>query len=242
MTLHFIGLGLGDEKDISLRGLEILKNCEFVYLESYTSILQSHVSHLEKLYGKKIVLADRDMIENKADFILDKAKNADAALLVVGDPFCATTHSDLFLRAKEKGVKVGIVHNTSIISAIGELGLEIYKYGKITSIPFLHANVKTPIVTYEINMKEGMHTLFLLDLDPVGKKFLTIKEAGEYLISNGVKKDTLAVGCARIGADKTVHAGKLGEIISLDYGKPPYCIVIPGKLHFMEEEMLKQWE
>lgn len=37
--LYLIGLGLGDEKDITLRGLEAVKRCEHVYLEAYTSIL-----------------------------------------------------------------------------------------------------------------------------------------------------------------------------------------------------------
>jgi hypothetical protein len=37
--LFIIGLGLGDCKDITVRGLEIIKKCDRVYLESYTSIL-----------------------------------------------------------------------------------------------------------------------------------------------------------------------------------------------------------
>ena len=37
--LYFVGLGLGDAKDITVKGLEIVKKCERVYLEAYTSIL-----------------------------------------------------------------------------------------------------------------------------------------------------------------------------------------------------------
>jgi Tetrapyrrole (Corrin/Porphyrin) Methylases len=37
--LYFIGLGLSDEKDITVRGLEVVKRAERVYLESYTAIL-----------------------------------------------------------------------------------------------------------------------------------------------------------------------------------------------------------
>ena len=37
--LYLIGLGLGDERDITLRGLESVKRCSKVYLEAYTSIL-----------------------------------------------------------------------------------------------------------------------------------------------------------------------------------------------------------
>lgn len=36
---YIIGLGLGDAKDISVKGLEIVRKCDRVYLEAYTSIL-----------------------------------------------------------------------------------------------------------------------------------------------------------------------------------------------------------
>lgn len=37
--LYLIGLGLSDEKDVTVRGLEAIKGSERVYLEAYTSIL-----------------------------------------------------------------------------------------------------------------------------------------------------------------------------------------------------------
>lgn len=37
--LFLVGLGLGDPKDITVKGLEIVKNADAVYLEAYTSIL-----------------------------------------------------------------------------------------------------------------------------------------------------------------------------------------------------------
>jgi diphthine synthase len=39
MVLYLIGLGLGDEKDITVKGLETVRKCSKVYLEHYTSIL-----------------------------------------------------------------------------------------------------------------------------------------------------------------------------------------------------------
>lgn len=36
---YLVGLGLGSVKDITVKGLEIVKNCDVVYLEMYTSIL-----------------------------------------------------------------------------------------------------------------------------------------------------------------------------------------------------------
>lgn len=37
--LYIVGLGLGDERDITLRGLDAVQKCEKVYLEAYTSLL-----------------------------------------------------------------------------------------------------------------------------------------------------------------------------------------------------------
>ncbi|MBR9699970.1 diphthine synthase [Candidatus Woesearchaeota archaeon] len=243
MTLYMIGLGLNDEKDITLKGLEAVKKCDYLYLEHYTSLLDCSIGDLEKLYGKKIILADRDIVEKNADEILTKAKENDVAFLVVGDVFSATTHIDFLTRAKDMTVKVEIIHNASIISAIGELGLEVYKFGKTTSIPFHHENVKAPIEVYEMNSKNGLHTLFLLDLDPKSNKFLSIKEAADYLLKGGIGEEQLTIGCSRLGSQTSmIKADSLKKIGKHDYGKAPYCLIIPGKLHFVEEEALTRFK
>jgi len=66
-----------------------------VYLEMYTSILMCDKARLEALYGKPVIVADREMVESQADEILEGADREDVAFLVVGDPFGATTHTDL---------------------------------------------------------------------------------------------------------------------------------------------------
>ena len=50
--LYVIGLGLSDEKDITVRGLEAVKSCERVYLEAYTSILMVDSSKLVSLVSE----------------------------------------------------------------------------------------------------------------------------------------------------------------------------------------------
>lgn len=37
--LYLIGLGLGDENDITVKGLKAIQSCDVVYLEHYTAIL-----------------------------------------------------------------------------------------------------------------------------------------------------------------------------------------------------------
>ena len=93
MVLYVIGLGLGDEKDITIRGLEAVKSCKRLYLEFYTSILGIDNAKLEAFYGVPVILADRNMVESEADSIYLAAKDENIGFLVVGDPLCATTHT-----------------------------------------------------------------------------------------------------------------------------------------------------
>ena len=62
MVLYIIGLGLGDEKDITVKGLEVVKKCKKLYLEYYTSILGINNEKLQEFYGKEVILADRNMV------------------------------------------------------------------------------------------------------------------------------------------------------------------------------------
>jgi diphthine synthase len=49
--LYLVGLGLGDETDITLKGLEVVKRAARVYLEAYTSILLVDKAVLVRLYS-----------------------------------------------------------------------------------------------------------------------------------------------------------------------------------------------
>lgn len=106
MVLYVVGLGLGDEDDITLRGLKAVQKCDLVFLEAYTSVLAAPKERLEAAYGRAITVADRTLVESEAERIYLPAKDKDVAFLVVGDPLCATTHTDIILRAREVGKEV----------------------------------------------------------------------------------------------------------------------------------------
>ena len=56
-------------------------------------------------------------------------------------------------------------------------------------------------------------------------------------------KNTNIIACARIGAkDQIIKYGNIEEIKDINFGNPPYCLIIHAELHFMEEEALKQWQ
>lgn len=48
--LYLVGLGLADERDITVKGLEIVKRAERVYLEAYTAILLVDHARLVRLF------------------------------------------------------------------------------------------------------------------------------------------------------------------------------------------------
>ena len=246
MALYFIGLGLNNEKDITVNGLEAIKKCDLVYLENYTSILNCSKEDLEKFYGKKIILANRHMVEADDNDIIRNAKTKNVAFLVIGDVFGATTHVDLLLRAKKEGIKTIIIHNSSILTAVGVTGLQLYKFGKTTSIPLDNDNVEAPYDVLKGNLSLGLHTLFLLDLKPDEEEFMSVNDAIRFLLRVELKRNekifsekTLCVGCARIGSDnQLIKAGTAKELLKFDFGKPVHCLIVPGNIHFMEEEAL----
>lgn len=164
--LYLIGLGLGDAKDITLKGLEIVKRVEKVYLENYTSVLCCDQKELEELYGRPVEVVDREMMEQGCREILDAAENGDAAVLVVGDPLNATTHTDLLLRAASRKVTYQIIHNASILNAVACCGLQIYSFGETVSIPFWTDTWKPESFFDKVlrNKNIGLHTLCLLDI------------------------------------------------------------------------------
>lgn len=172
---------MSDEKDVTIRGLEAIKKSERVYLEAYTSILGVGKERLETFYEKEIIVADRDMVETESDDILANADKVDVSFLVVGDPFGATTHADLLLRADALDIPYTVIHNASVMNAVGALGLALYNYGQTVSIPFFTDNWRPDSWLGRIreNSKLGLHTLCLLDIK--------VKEQSEENLARGRK-------------------------------------------------------
>ena len=130
--LYLIGLGL-NANGISKEGLETIKRCKKIYLENYTVNFPYSEGALKGLIDKKILPADRDFVESMQ--IIDEAEKKDVALLIYGSPLTATTHIALIQEAKASNVRYKIIHNSSILDAVSETGLQLYKFGKTASMP-----------------------------------------------------------------------------------------------------------
>lgn len=186
MVLYVVGLGLWDEKDITLRGLEAVRKSKRVYLEAYTSILMAdgYQERLEELYGKPIILAHREVVELQAQDILFNAAVDDVSFLVVGDPLSATTHTDLILRARQSNppIPVQIIHNASIMTAIASSGLQPYNFGQTISVPFWTESWRPDSWLSRIaeNNTIGNHTLVLGDIK--------IREQSQQDMARGIER------------------------------------------------------
>ncbi|KAM0271531.1 hypothetical protein ACHAPA_002709 [Fusarium lateritium] len=267
--LYLVGLGLSDETDITVKGLEVVKKASRVYLEAYTSILLVEQSVLESYYGRSINVADREMVESNSDEILRNAQTEDVAFLVVGDPFGATTHTDLVLRARELEIPVRTVPNASIMSGIGACGLQLYNFGQTVSMVFFTDSWK-PASFYDRikeNRQIGLHTLVLVDikvkeqsLENMARgrlvyeppRYMTVGQCAQQMLEiederkEGVyTKDSLAIGAARVGGktEKFV-AGTLEELCSTDeeLGPPLHSLVLLGRrTHELELDYVQQF-
>lgn len=168
--LHLIGVGLGSLEDVSVRGWRQLEQCSKIYLEMYTSVQPGLRRALleEKFPQAEVFEADRRLVESDAqcDLMLEAARKGEVAFLVVGDVFGATTHADLFLRAKSKGVEISVYHNASILNAVGCTGLQLYRFGETVSVPFFEPRWRPSSFMDRIagNLARDLHTLVLLDI------------------------------------------------------------------------------
>jgi len=250
--LSLIGLGLYDEKDLTLKGIEEAKQADEVFIDTYTGIWHGNLKKLQKIIGKKIQPLTRKDLEDNSSKLLEKAKNGKIAIFVQGDPLVATTHSSLILGARKMKIKTKVIHNSSIFSAIAESGLHIQKFGETVTIPFLErTGGKLPFSVYEIiknNKNSGLHTLCLLDVLVEEKRFMKISDAVKVLIELENKKqekilnpDSYIIILCRLGCDKSIILkNKIKHFINYRNEELPATIIIPGNLHFSEKDFLNE--
>jgi len=253
MALYFIGLGLYDERDITLKGLERARECDRVFAEFYTSLLAgTRMERIERLIGKPIARLSREDVElNFEKIVLPEAREKDVAFLTAGDPMVATTHADLRIRAKKAGVESYVIHAPSIYSAVGVTGLQIYKFGKSATVAYPEKNW-FPTSHYDVireNRERGLHTLLFLDIKAEEGRYMTANEAMEILLQVEEMKnesvftpETLVVVLARAGSlNPTIRAGYVKDLIDEDFGRQPHVLIVPGRLHVVEAEYLVEF-
>ncbi|MGI0140183.1 MAG: diphthine synthase [Thermoplasmata archaeon] len=248
--LWFIGLGLGDERDVGPRARDILHESDRIFAEEYTAVWAvGALDRLSEEIGRPIERLGREEVESE-DPVLDALAQCERVVfLAVGDPFSATTHLALRLAAARRGHRTHYLPNASILTAAaGFLGLMPYRFGRTVSIPlpddrFRPTSFLAPIRS---NWASDLHTLVLLDLRPSEGTFLTAGEAIRILRERDRERATLPRGLdvavvARVGSDSAAGwYGPIDELSGIDFGPPMHALVVPARtLHFEEQAAIQ---
>ncbi|HKX82292.1 MAG TPA: diphthine synthase [Nitrososphaera sp.] len=249
--LWFVGMGLGGYRGVSVQAIDVLKKCDIVYFERFTSdVADSDVKGLNQLTGKDLKEAQRWFIEDGRE-IMDLAKAQDVAIVTYGDPLIATTHSELRARAARKSIKTSVLHSASgIYSSVTESGLHVYKLGKTVTIMSEPQSAISVYNTIYDNLISGNHTLILTEyrsrdsgqpffLSPCAV-FGALQQVERDLRHGAFSTETFAIVASRIGeVEQTIISGKVGSLLRVEFGKGPHSIIIPGTLHFTESEAIE---
>jgi diphthine synthase len=253
--LTFIGLGLYDERSITVEGRDALRNADRAYVEFYTSkLLGATVDDLEAHHDVDIQVLERADVEQHPDAVLDAAQEEDVAFCTAGDTMIATTHTDLRLRAHDRGIDTRVVHGITAETAAASLtGLQNYRFGKATTLPFAYAHAGDDVPdsvldTITANRDRGLHTLAFLDIkvgddtagadERDGDEYMTASHAAARLATH--YPDQVAVVVARAGSpNPVVEADTLRNLAKRDFGDPLHLLVIPGDCHLLEADALE---
>jgi len=232
---YLIGLGL-DLGSLSLEALEICEKADKVYLENYTVEFPYNIEKLQDVIGKRIFPLTRLMVENEK--FLEEAKKKNIVLLVYGSPLIATTHISLLLKCKKDNIEYRVLHNASILDAVAETGLQIYKFGKITSMPkWTEKNKpKSFVDVIKFNLAIRAHSLILVD---IGLTFPDALRQFGRACRGKIKLNKLIV-CSRLGTKESkIYYSKINDLFGAEVF-PPFCFILPAELHFLEEEFLEE--
>ena len=242
--LTFVGLGLYDERSVTVAGREAVRTADRVVAEFYTSKLAgATVEDIEADHGVDVEVRDREGVEWRPDDILADAEQADVVFLTAGDTMVSTTHVDLRLRAHDRGIETRVVHGTTARTAASSLtGLQNYRFGKATTLPFerSHGGEGVPdsvVETVDGNRERGLHTLVFLDIDAENDDYMLGDRAADALET--AWRDGLGVVVARAGSpDPVVRADRLSTLAGESFGDPLHLLVVPGDLHHVERDAL----
>jgi diphthine synthase len=244
--LTFVGLGLYDERSITVEGREAVREADRVFAEFYTShLVGATVEDLEAYHDVTVEVRDREGVERNPDPILDAAADGDAVFLTAGDTMISTTHVDLRLRAHERGIETRLVHGVTAQSAASSLtGLQNYRFGKAVTLPFPYAHggedvPQSVVESIEANRERGLHTLVYLDIKDERSEYMTGDVAAEMLAAGW--QDVLGVVVGRAGSpDPVVAADRLSALAEREFGDPLHMLVVPGDLHHVEADALRE--
>jgi diphthine synthase len=235
--IGFVSAGFNPPSSLTMEEIDFLDASDKIIVDTFTSPF-----YLKNYKNRDLIFADREKLENYEWIFQLEGR---IAIIISGDSFSATTHFNIYSEAVKRGLEVKAFHNATIVPlAATRLGLQLYKIGPVVSLPRFSEKFR-PISPYEKikrNKEMKLHTIILLDISPP----MTLNEALEELLwMEREMKEKLFTSTTKIGIisclgmpEETIKFSTIEKLASESGFKPPLTIVLPGDLHFQEEENL----
>jgi diphthine synthase len=235
--IGFVSAGFNPPSSLTMEEIDFLDASDKIIVDTFTSPF-----YLKNYKNRDLIFADREKLENYEWIFQLEGR---IAIIISGDSFSATTHFNIYSEAVKRGLEVKAFHNATIVPlAATRLGLQLYKIGPVVSLPRFSEKFR-PISPYEKikrNKEMKLHTIILLDISPP----MTLNEALEELLwMEREMKERLFTPTTKIGIisclgmpEETIKFSTIEKLASESGFKPPLTIVLPGDLHFQEEENL----
>ena len=126
--LYIVGTPIGNLKDITLRALEVLKNCDLVAAED-TRVTMRLLSHFE--IKKPLISYHKFNEEGRSENILDKVKEGKIVALVsdAGMPGISDPGAVIIEKAVEEGIDFEVIPGpTAVVTALVNSTLDTTKF------------------------------------------------------------------------------------------------------------------
>jgi len=246
---YLIGIGL-KPGHLTLEARQAIGGCDRVFLDTYTSTYaEGSAEDLKKVVEKPIIALGRKGIEEDFHLVLKEAKASgeNVALLVFGNALSATTHVQLLLDAKKKGLETRVVAGISIYNFLGAIGLDQYRFGRTCTIvaPKENYGPESFYDVIESNYNNGLHSLCLLDIEAEKDKLMTVAEALAILAKiekkkgKGILKKATLIGLFSLGNEKQkVKVAALNVLMRSSFALFPQSLIVAASLTEKEQEAL----
>jgi diphthine synthase len=248
-TLYIVGLGLSPGL-VSLRAIEVLRSCDHVFYEEYTSIpSEGSIGDIEAIVGKRFRrLSRRDLEDLSAKEILERLSDGKIVCLASwGDPIAATTHIYIATEVISRGYGYSYIPGVSaVITALGYSGLMVYRLGRVMTLVRPRSADEARGIYERImeTLGRGYHVLLLLEMDSEGGYYMRVDEAARILIeisrSLGHEiRDLFGVALAGLGSkNQAICYSSLEDLSKTALEPIPQMLILVGSLYYTEKEYI----
>ena len=242
--IYIVGLGVDPERTTPIIAEKLKQTCELSYLDTYTTKISEKLQNWLKSYLKAEPVG-REVLES-TETLVNLAKERNICIYVYGDPYIATTHQSIRLYAERYKVEVKTIYASSFVNAVlGETGLHIYKLGFVGSM--LKGDISSRNYVYkEVGraLELGKHSLIITsgyegDANALLNELI---EAEKNFKEETFSDDRFLLIVSKAGtAEQKVIGGCLRNLSAKKLNvEEPFTLVVPGNLHFSEEEILQK--